>query len=635
MIVEKIGFEVLKKSLPYIQEKLGLLKEEFEHYSENKLIPYILSNYETLNQSTSQLFRNKGYKIDQLYVPLTLSDSDGNFFLIDRFPMNLFKSHNRIIINDSAGMGKSTVLKMLFRYSVDEGKLIPFYVDLKSLVKDGKVINVQEYILETFPTLINQPSRKFLLELLQETPFLFLFDGADEVPDVYKSEVFNAVLSFCSSARKCNFVVATRDEDKILSSFNSFKSFSINPLELQEAYELLRKYQFKDVKASNLIAELEKEENKPVLEFLKNPLLTTLLYTAYAYKRKIPLKKNLFFGQIFEALYENHDATKIGYLTREKKSRLDIDSFEKILAHLAYVSRVREKLEYTKTELLELVSEISQSHPTVNFDIRGFVDDLISSVPVLRRDGLVLSWQHKSIQEYLFVRFLFLMFKDDKREEVINKIISAESIQRYKLVLDIIYDENDELFHKVVTRKILDYALRNRAERCKGVDNLNDSINVFYRYVSAPLKKLIHKSVLDDFNMTIMDDSGRKFEIIREELSKKFELKSFGCSSSRISWGGQNTSFATFYESPLTTCLSVLFDKNTSFVDRVEIEEGYDDEVTALIENCSKLGSIEELNQIGVQSEIFIFDILQCKGFLDELDEKLQKREHSLELLNY
>ena len=636
MIAEKIGLEVLKKSLPSIQRKLGLIKEELEHYSENKLIPYIVNNYRNLNVSTSQLFRNKGYKIDQLYVPLTLSDTDGNAFKVDSYPQELFKLHSKLLVNDSAGMGKSTVLKMMYRYSVDEGKRIPFYIDLKSLVKGEEVLSVEDYILDTFPVFINQPSKTFLLTLLQETPFLFLFDGADEVADKNKDDVFKSVLKFCSSARRCNFVVATRDEDKILSAFNSFNSYSINSLMKEEAYDLLRKYQFKDVKASDLITELEKEENSPVLEFLENPLLTTLLYTAYAYKKKVPLKKSLFFGQIFEALYENHDATKIGYLTREKKSGLDIDDFEKILSHLAYVSRVKEKLEYSKVELIAIVQEISQSHPTLEFDIRGFVDDLITRVPVLRRDGLIFSWQHKSIQEYLFVRFLFLMFKDEKREAVLDRIISGKSAERYKLVLDIVYDENDELFHKVATRKILEYATASREVRCDGVDKEVDSVNVFYRYIHGELKTLLPEGAFNKIRKSMLDESVNRFGIIQDELSKKYNINEFGMSTARMQLNS-NIDYASIYESPMVTCLKILFEKSLPFVKKLRLEDNHDFQLSSgdVFQNFDRLGSLNEIGNIGLSIPVYCLDIDQCGIFIEKIESDLKKREESLALLDY
>jgi len=249
--------------------------------------------------------------------------ADNQFYCINKFPKRLFESNNKILINDNAGVGKSTVLKMMFRYAIDESLEIPFYIDMKSLIKGEELISIEDYIIESFPSFKNIPSKDFLHRHLGDGTYLFLFDGADEVPDKVKEPVYREVKRFCTAVSNSKFVIATRDEDIILSAFNEFKSHSINPLKKHEAYALLRKYEFKDVKADELISEIEKDENSGISEFLANPLLTTLLYTAYVYKRKIPLKKSLFFHQIYNSLYENHDATKIGFLTREKKSGLD------------------------------------------------------------------------------------------------------------------------------------------------------------------------------------------------------------------------------------------------------------------------------------------------------------------------
>ncbi|MFC4654790.1 NACHT domain-containing protein [Rheinheimera marina] len=316
--LRKNNFRICKICLSGDSKKMKLIIEEFEHFSNHKLMPHLLSSYVKLNTSTSQLFRNKGYKINELYIPLTLKILDTEEVKVDKYPAGAIEKHNKIIIKDTAGMGKSTVLKMLFRYCFDTAKRVPIYIDLKSLIDEEKIIPVEVYMHKSFPSFTEKPSQDFINLLLQRAPFLFLFDGADEVPDKHKPKLFKEISDFQAKASNSAFIIATRDEDKILSSFNDFTSASIQPLKKNEAYLLLERYQFEDVKASDLITEIEKPENASVLDFLKNPLLTTLLYTAYAYKKKVPLKKSLFFKQIYEALYENHDATKIGYLTREK-----------------------------------------------------------------------------------------------------------------------------------------------------------------------------------------------------------------------------------------------------------------------------------------------------------------------------
>lgn len=630
MLQEKILFEVVKRALPTIQKKLLLTKEELEHYSKNKLIPYICNSYEKLNQSTSQLFRNTGYRISELYVPLTLISTNGESYLINKLPLGLLKQTSRVLIKDSAGMGKSTLLKMIFRYAVDCGEIIPFYIDLKSLVKGQKVLSVHDYILQSYPTFKETISKDFLLTLFQEVPYLFLFDGADEVPEPHKKDVFDSVLEFCEKASNSIYFVATRDEDKILSAFNSFESHSIQVLKQEEAFTLLRKYQFKDVSAENLINEIQKPENNSVLEFLENPLLTTLLYTAYSYSRNVPLKKSLFFSQIYEALYANHDATKIGYLTRHKKSGLSINEFERVLSHLAFISRIKEKLEYTRPELIALLDDIAQSHPTLSFDSRSFIDDLISTVPVMRRDGLNYAWQHKSIQEYFFVRYLFIVASEEQRNKMIIKLLSANNVQKFKLILDILYDVDEELFHQTVTKSLLSYWNKNSATRTLGNSYIDDSINMFYRYLSGPLSE-----IAELFDLTTVDIKERNndevFDLMSSEFDKMHGANNYNMCYASIRSNETFKSYSAFYESHWSTPLEILFSKHAPFVS-LRKSDHFIDEVNSSVQNLSRLGSISELETTDITFTLFLLNVSQCRAFITELEKKINIRKEQFDI---
>ncbi len=634
--------EVIKYSLPKAGNKVKQLKEDFDHFRKHKFLPYLMKSYEALNVSTSQLFRNKGFRIDDLYVPLTIRSSKNyHETIINGYPEELFIKDNKIIINDNAGMGKSTILKMLYRYTIDEAKGVPFYIDMKSLINGDDVIAVQDFILKTFPKFSKVPTEDFWLRTLDSSKFLFLFDGADEVPDIMKSKVFDVIKEFCTKASHCNFVVATRNEDIILSSFYDFTSHQINPLKEEEAYLLLRKYQFKDVNAEELIQELEKAENTPVKEFLTNPLLTTLLYTAYAYKRKIPLKKNLFFSQIYNALYENHDATKIGHLTREKKSGLDIDEFEIILSHLAYRSRAQETLKYNRQELTELLTDISQKHPTITFNVRGFIDDMVSRVPVLRKDGFTYYWQHKSIQEYFFVRFLFTVLDDNQRNRAMQSIINSKSSNKYRLILDIIFDEDEELFHTIITNEILNLTNEHWLDSTKS--NTENSIHIFYRYFAASFDEISKICTKDE--LKIFDDDSintrEKFETIRKIIKRNYDLSEFIESSSTITHGSSSY-FTMKFERPQAIGLEILHSKRTNFVDIIIATDNWsrakatkDILELPLITNANGQYKKEHLAYIRSPRPMYAIDPTKGNEFYKKLKETKEDRDSFLDEFDF
>ncbi|NVJ62534.1 MAG: NACHT domain-containing protein [Gammaproteobacteria bacterium] len=616
--------------VPSSIDKLSEANKKFEHFCKNKFIPYILRSYNVLDQSTSQLFRNRNYSVSKLYEPLDLHSLHSNVALtIDGYPYKLFENHKKIIINDDAGMGKSTILKMIFRYSVDSSAIIPFYIDLKSLVVKDNVLTIQEYISSTNPDFSDELSIKFLSEEFLKRPYLFLFDGADEVPDSVKDEVFSNVKAFKDNARNCLFVVATRNEDKILSAFNDFVSFNIEPMTEEQAFSLLRRYQFGHSSADSLIKEIQKEENSAVKEFLTNPLLTSLLYTAYEHTKTIPLKKSSFFSQIYRSLYENHDATKIGYLTRTKKSGLDIDDFSTVLSYLAFLGRRVEKLEYDEDELVEQLKLIQRTHPTIVFDARGFLVDITSRVPLFRLEGLKYRWQHKSIQEYFFLTYILGLEDKEDRHYAIKQLSQSEMAQKYKLVLDILYDKDSVIFHDVLTRNILK-VIRNNAQP-DAFPSLDDVANIFYKCFSGAVESVFTSECLERAITPHIEFEGLSsvdFDELYDDLYKHNNLKNYVPRSAM--YRHSNPPHCTCLLSrPEAVVLDILHAKKHSFI--VHEATGDPDEFTSpQRENNKPIALSLPLSRIiDDPLDFYIPDYEKLLKFMNDFDRKSKLKRQS------
>lgn len=621
--LESVIVGALTKALiPVGLSKVEEMNDSFNHFCKNKFIPYVVRGYAQLDKSTSQLFRNRNYVVSKLYEPLTLSShSSEQSPVVDKYPSNLFKAHNKIIINDDAGMGKSTVLKMLYRYAVESSEIIPFYIDIKSLIKKDKVQTIQEYITTTNPDFSDNISIKFLNDEFINKSYLFLLDGADEVSDDMKSEVFDKIRIFTENAKRCKFVVATRSEDKILSAFNDFISFKIEPLEIEQAYSLLRKYQFDSSQADLLIEEVEKEENQAVKEFLSNPLLTSLLYTAYEHSKTIPLKKSSFFSQIYRSLYENHDATKIGYLTRPKLSGLDIDDFATILSFLAFLGRKAEKLEYEEDELIADLKLIKETHPTIDFDIRGFLTDIITRVPLFRYEGLSYRWQHKSIQEFFFLNYILKIDDKDEKCNAVRALSVSKNAQKYKLVLDILYDKNQVLFHDVLTRSLLKVIVNN----CEPIGTIpqSDTIGVFYKYFDGFANVLVSKEVVKKATDTSADPNlfiGVDFNALFKGLEKKHNIAGFISSTGRYTHQ-KNPRYTVMLQRPESVVLEILHNKKHSFIELIRIEE-HNFVSDSNMSHKEILLSNGGVSKVGLGFDFYVPNYVGIRNFVEDFDNK-------------
>lgn len=223
------------------------------------------------------------------------------------------------------------------------------------------------------------------------------------------------------------------------------QSSLIEPLKKADSYALIKKYDPDGKRSAQLIDRLEENALKGVEEFLKNPLLTTLLYRCYEYKNQIPLKKPIFYRQVYDALYDWHDSSKDGYNTRSKKSNLDIDSFHRVLKALGFICVVQGKVEGAEDEMLQWIRTARKMFPDLSFNESHFLEDAVKAVPVLRRDGNYFRWSHKSLSEY-FAALYIVQDAGAAQADVLASMANFNNLPRYVNVIDLIYDIDNLLF---------------------------------------------------------------------------------------------------------------------------------------------------------------------------------------------
>jgi predicted NACHT family NTPase len=407
-LVTAITNVFVKPKIVELAKTLDIKKKNFEHIIENKFNQYLIKSYEKYSIINTIVFHNQQKLLKELYIPLAIENTDNNKFEIENFDDDCIPFFQRILITDTAGMGKSTILKRLFLSIVDEEKGIPVLIELRRLSKTKDII---DEIIEQLSTITEIPDKKFVLQLIQKGDFIFLLDGFDEIPLENRKIITKQIQTFVNKAGN-NFFVMTSRPETALSSFDDFKEFQIIPLIKEQAFTLLKKYDNAGVLAPLLIKKLKEKQYENIDEFLTNPLLVSLLFAAFEHKQTIPLKKHIFYRQVFDALFESHDLTKGDSFIREKFSKLDIDEFHKVLRHLGYNCLINSKIEFTKDEILNLITEAKDFSAELQFKESDFLKDLINTVPLFTIDGIYYKWSHKSLQEYFAAQFIFLDSKD-------------------------------------------------------------------------------------------------------------------------------------------------------------------------------------------------------------------------------
>lgn len=437
---------LLSQLVPKLDKVITLQKNKNlkkESYIEG-ITKYLNAAVENHSYVNTIVFGNNRQKLSDLYVPLTLiSKKNFDEFKIPVDNSDLLNRNKKILISSTAGMGKSTLAKKIFLDIINYKIGIPIFIELRRLTDKNSIVGE---LVKKFKPLHSNLVAQSIFTMIEQGGFIFIFDGFDEIEDKFKPKVIQKINYFISKTIGNNFIITSRPETA-LNSFGDFQEFWIKDLEVKEAFEVLRKYGKNVEYSQELISKINGDAFESIQEFLKNPMLVSLLYKAYEYKRRIPYKKHLFYSQVFDALYENHDLTKEGF-TREKKSKLDINNFEAVLRYIAYKTAIVRKTEYTKTELIDFITK-THSFLGIKFSSSDFIKDLTTSVPLFTVEGNYYNWSHKSLQDYFAARFIQID-SSDKQNKILWKIYNSINCDRFNNILDILYDIDYKTFRNTI-----------------------------------------------------------------------------------------------------------------------------------------------------------------------------------------
>ncbi|MBS6741368.1 MAG: hypothetical protein KH310_25305 [Enterobacteriaceae bacterium] len=448
-----------EKILPFIFHKgTELYKKEKEIFKlKSQMSDYLAKTRAQCSIINSLAFPNILKKVSDIYVPLTLSTLDsreekeytvhrGDFFL------NQF---TRVLIIDNAGMGKSTLMKKIVMDTIDYSEQIPIHIELRTLTNNSITEQINKLIgLDS----IHDNST------LKKIPFVYFLDGIDEIPFDMKNDLIKRIKTFSEEMINSKIIITSRPDQSLLE-LHSFNRFKIKPLNITQSYDLLRLYDANSSKIGNslilsskLISEIksmQERDNTAILDFLTTPLYVSLLFCSYKYKPVIPRRKDLFYSQVFEALFETHDLSKETGYVRRKESGLDISDFSIILRRLAFwCLKNNGRLEFGRAELESVLTDITEKLKGITVKPILFINDLIYSVPLFIKEGALYRWSHKSLMEYFCAEFICIEVKE-KRDELLLKMYESNSAVKFKNIIELCSDIDYDSFRKAILHKCL------------------------------------------------------------------------------------------------------------------------------------------------------------------------------------
>lgn len=424
---------------------------------------YLKIKYESYRKINTMATRDNERDLNDIYIPLKINEQRKNGetneslqpIIVDGFPERFAEGNRKNLIVDTAGMGKSTLVKKIFLDLVESKKYIPIFIELRRL-SDRKTIMTE--ICEMLGIAKDESRENEINKLFVAGTFVFVLDGYDEIPLDYRDIVTNDVSSFIKKYDNNIFIMTSRPEDSFMN-FNNFDIFRIEPLTKPMAFKLLEKHDNGGETSKLLIKKLEENVYETISEYLTNPLLVSMLYAAFDFKQTIPLKKHLFYEQVYDAYFEKHDLTKGGGFRHQKQSNLDSYDFDRVLRAIGFKSLKNQKVEYNYNEFLETIKSAQESCKDLKFKATDFRADLLEAVPLFCKEGYYHKWVHKSMQEYFAARYIY-MDVQYCQDELLTTMYNSSKIEHYYNLFDIYYDIDVFSFKKNIVLPLL-YSFRD------------------------------------------------------------------------------------------------------------------------------------------------------------------------------
>ena len=332
-------------TVPYLNEllkqsSLSILEPLRQAYM-NRLLEYQVQEYKKACYAKTILHRTTPKLLDEFYQPLFIKGQNDLFekgeLRVSTQNIKLVFGHGSYLtILGSAGSGKSTLIKYLYKNTFETKFGIPIRLDLRYI--NDFAGSIYEYIVEhifKFHSLgIDEGSIK---RLLSKNDFVFFFDGYDEVTLSRKSIIAKELSDFVDRFPANKYIVTSRPHTGI-EQLPLFKNYDVCDLEGDEIPSFIRKQiPLSETEVANkIISAVDKESNASYRQFLSNPLLLSMFILTFQTYAEIPAKRSEFYNQVYDTLYSTHDSiSKMGY-NREKSSGLGKSEMRDILQKFCY-----------------------------------------------------------------------------------------------------------------------------------------------------------------------------------------------------------------------------------------------------------------------------------------------------------
>lgn len=371
---------------------------------------YVTNSQKKYSKLKTLLYSSDEHEFDEFFVCNTISKYPHRRMpeetIADVTLDKLLAVSQFILLVGMGGIGKSMMMRHLFLTSIrayaHEAKL-PIIVTLREFND-----SLFDLIVDSVHRFDINFSAAHVHKMLLEGKCQILLDGLDEIKSDNMDEFQKQLDILIDRYPKNQFVMSTRRFSRFVE-LSRFTIMYMMPFTNDQALELIDrlvycpeeprlKQQFRD----KLISDYFKSHS----EFVRNPLLLTLMLMSYHRFADVPEKKYLFYDQAYQTLLQRHDSDKLAY-KRVFHSVTDPSDFTIVFREFCAKSYRHGDYEFNRNKFEKYFNMLA-SVKRMKSDMMkedNFLFDVCNSACLMYEEGQIYHFLHRSFQEYFFADY--------------------------------------------------------------------------------------------------------------------------------------------------------------------------------------------------------------------------------------
>ena len=237
------------------------------------------------------------------------------------------------------------------------------------------------------------------------------------------------------------------------------------------------------------------------------------------------------------------------------------------MRHLGFQSFKLQKIEFSKDELLNLITKSKMFCVGLDFKESEFLQDLLRTVPLFAQDGNYYRWAHKSLQEYFAAQFIYLDSKE-KQSAILKKLSSTENVDKFINVLDLYYDMDYKTFRNVIEYSLLiDYEQYSKKNYNKKYIEVKEASINKRKELTFSFDTYLFRAEKEDGKDAF---SGERLSEMIKKYKYKNNLEDKRFSGVFLSPPFTDNIYAIHYQNPKTSLMMLLLIKKNMIVKEIK-----------------------------------------------------------------